>query len=560
MARDNLSEGWDAWIRHLSERTRPVHPDELLPGGELSLCWGFSPRYRSRLADIPLPSRSAEDAELWVLGWLGEVAGGTLGVEYALDALVLARRLPQLAKRLSADAWFALLAHLMDASGEAGSIDGEEQPLLAQLLAGELPLTLAYLFPELKPCRALAGEARRVLSGGTADLLDGDGLIHGRHFSLMRPLLACWTRCLALGGRMKRHGFTAAAQHQYKLMTRHAIRFARHDGSAMLGSPGWDGDSHVLRSALALTGSVKDRAIAALALPAAGQIGERRPNGALPEAAAHSEWASVALLRADWSKSAERLAVVYPGQSVQIELACGKEVLLNGPWDLEVTRDGERLAPESEWEQVCWVSDDDIDYLELEIELGGGVRVQRQMALAREDRFLFLADAVLGERRGKLEYRASLPLPPEVEFETAKESREGCLKSAKRRALVLPLALAEWRSLWAAGKLQATAAGVQLTHAAEAPCLYAPLLFDLDRRRFTRPFTWRRLTVAESLETVPDEVAVGYRVAVGGSQWLVYRSLAPKANRTLLGHNLSTEALIARFDSSGEVEPLIEVE
>jgi hypothetical protein len=76
----------------------------------------------------------------------------------------------------------------------------------------------------------------------------------------------------------------------------------------------------------------------------------------------------------------------------------------------------------------------------------------------------------------------------------------------------------------------------------------------------TRRLTWRKLTVAESLETQPDDVAVGYRVQIGKEQWLIYRSLVEPANRTLLGHNLSTEALVARFDRTGEVEPLVEVE
>jgi hypothetical protein len=66
--------------------------------------------------------------------------------------------------------------------------------------------------------------------------------------------------------------------------------------------------------------------------------------------------------------------------------------------------------------------------------------------------------------------------------------------------------------------------------------------------------------VAESLQIVPPHVAAGYRVMVGKHQWLIYRSLAPAANRTLLGHNLATEMLIARFDRNGEVEPLIEIE
>ena len=66
--------------------------------------------------------------------------------------------------------------------------------------------------------------------------------------------------------------------------------------------------------------------------------------------------------------------------------------------------------------------------------------------------------------------------------------------------------------------------------------------------------------MAESLATVPAERAVGYRVAIGKQQWLIYRSLAAKGNRTLLGHNLSTETLVARFAADGEVTPIIEIE
>ncbi|MHB8902693.1 MAG: hypothetical protein ACYC6Y_28370, partial [Thermoguttaceae bacterium] len=89
---------------------------------------------------------------------------------------------------------------------------------------------------------------------------------------------------------------------------------------------------------------------------------------------------------------------------------------------------------------------------------------------------------------------------------------------------------------------------------------FAPLFLDLNARRMRRPGTWRRLTVAQSLEIVPANVAAGYRVMVGGQQWLIYRSLAAAANRTLLGHNLATEMLVARFDKAGEVQPLIEIE
>ena len=102
--------------------------------------------------------------------------------------------------------------------------------------------------------------------------------------------------------------------------------------------------------------------------------------------------------------------------------------------------------------------------------------------------------------------------------------------------------------------------GLELKFSVKGNALFAPLFFDLDPRRFARRLTWRQLTVAESLEIQPADVAVGYRVQLGKEQWLIYRSLAQTANRTLLGHNLSTEMLVARFDPTGEVEALVEIE
>ena len=131
---------------------------------------------------------------------------------------------------------------------------------------------------------------------------------------------------------------------------------------------------------------------------------------------------------------------------------------------------------------------------------------------------------------------------------------------SKRRALVLPLALPEWRSQRGAGELLQTRRGLELRQSTELGSLHAPLFLDLDRRRRRQRLTWRQLTVAESLAIQPADVAVGYRVEVGKQQWLIYRSLAEKANRTLLGHNLSTEMLVARFHHCGEVKPLVEIE
>jgi hypothetical protein len=228
-----------------------------------------------------------------------------------------------------------------------------------------------------------------------------------------------------------------------------------------------------------------------------------------------------------------------------------------------VRLDGERLSPakDASWEEVCWHSDDDADYLELEIELTRGVRVQRQMLLARDDRFLLLADAVLGVESGALDYTSTLPLVEGVVFDPASETREGYLVGRKPRALVFPLSLPEWREQTWRGGLTSTAGSLefQCGHPVSRR-IYAPLFFDLDPRRQVQPATWRRLTVAENRTIVPHEEAVGYRVQSGSQQWLIYRSLDERGNRTLLGQNLVSEMLVARFETSGEIESLLEIE
>ena len=142
----------------------------------------------------------------------------------------------------------------------------------------------------------------------------------------------------------------------------------------------------------------------------------------------------------------------------------------------------------------------------------------------------------------------------------AEASREGFIEGRGRKALVLPLALPEWRVDTRPGALTAVEDRLELSQSAHGSALFAPLFIDLDRRRIARPYTWRQLTVGENLAIQPADVAVGYRVQAGRQQWLVYRSLAPAGNRSLLGHNLVSGMLLARFDRQGEVQALVEIE
>ncbi len=294
-----------------------------------------------------------------------------------------------------------------------------------------------------------------------------------------------------------------------------------------------------------------------------------------PRGSHHCEERSLALLQRIKTSDDDRLLVDFSSQACQIELAASGRVAALGGWRLDVSHQGRPLRPISGWTTICWHSDADVDYLELQIELDEGVIVQRHFVLARDDRLLLLADAVLGSRAGGLEYRGAVPLSEGVAYRPAAETREGLIEAgigepgagSKKRGSrsiavvkVLPLALPEWREDDCGGELFAMDGGLELRQTTEEHRLFAPLLLDLDRRRFRRRLTWRTLTVAESLVAVSADRAVGYRAAIGKQQWIIYRSLAASGNRTLLGHNLSTETLVARFAPDGEVTPIIEIE
>ncbi len=558
--RDGDREGcWARWRDHLTNRAAPPPPCELWSRDENALLWAAEEApitTDARTLLQSLRSRCCDRSQAWIQS----TSAGPLDASHALESLAWAHALPTAAATLESDAWWNLLDHLLELAHEANERPLDGQPLIQQLLGGELALTLAYLFPEITPCRKAAKTARQILSGGMIELIDGEGLPSSQILDIFRPLLACWTRCRLLGELMEKGCSNSKAGLQYEWAIRAALRLSRSNGSQVFSTVNGKGtDSDWIAAALASGGDEDDQAIASLALP-----GRKPAQGTaadlLPSPADHSAWASLAIMQPGWGRQEPKLAISYGGRDFRIELSQQKELLLNGTWTPELRLGGKKLQVESDWNELCWVSDDDVDYLELELQLSRGVRLQRHITMAREDRFLFLADAVFDCPDGTIDYCGRFSLADHVGLAPAEETNEAFLMGQKASALVLPLALPEWRVENSPGKLAATSDAVELQVSGEGGALFAPLFFDLKSRRMTRPATWRRLTVAQNLEIVPPHIAAGYRVMVGKHQWLIYRSLTPSINRTLLGHNLATEMLIARFDRKGEVEPLIEIE
>ena len=565
---DLVPAAWEQWIAHLEARRRPGSLKQLLGAQRCQpLLWSWphelldSPSHRLAFALEKLRPNSrrvnrrlVNDLE----AWLEETRSRSADKALALESLAWVHALPALSQILPAGRWMQLLEHLVDLSRDAGGADLSD-PVTQQLLAGELPFTLAYLFPELPACEELAERGARTLSAGLMDLLDGEGTLHSRYLSDARALLACWTRCQYLGQAAEQPAFHLEAQEQFEWFVTQCLRTSRSDGAALFSNPAVGKWSPVLfEAALSAVGDAQDRAMANCLLP--GQRPSQPARLAKLEVSLQSEWSQLAVLRGKWKRTAEQFAVAYHDQQFRVELNCGHQRLFDGTCRTELQVNGQMLTQESEWEDVCWQANERVVYLELEARFVGGWTIQRQVLLARDDRFLLLSDAVLGNACSAVSHRQVWPLAAGVTWQPALETREGFLTSGHHVAAALPLHFPEWRSQRIDGTLAASSAGLELHTCSQAQRLYVPLFVDLDPRRSLRALTWRRLTVGERLETVGNDIAAGYRVQIGKQQWLIYRSLAPRSGRTVLGQNFNSEFVCGRFSKSGETDELLEIE
>ena len=418
--------------------------------------------------------------------WMAATPRPVRDAAVAREAIAWAASLPGLKVTLAPEEWSVLANFLTSLAVEVEPQAIHAQSLVHQLLAVELAWTLAARLPDGKTCRRLAKSGRVAIALGLGEILDSQGMPPAPQFRFLGSLLGCWTRCRAMSATLP-GAWGPRAEQRYRRLLRNAVRCTRPDGRPLFeallerqedDSGGLEGWGRELFASALEGGDDIDRRLAAMALPdlATGTAPSAKKSPQLPPASIYCEAGAVAVMRRNWSHNDERIAVLFAGRSCEIELIASGQIVASGPWQFEITRQGQPLAPVSNWESNCWYSDEEVDYLELEIELAGGVKLERQIVLAREDRFLLLADAVLGSLPGELEYRGVLPLAPQVHFQPAAEGREGLLvrgnaaskpkRSADRPlAQVLPLALPEWRANPSTGELQAVIRELEIRHA-----------------------------------------------------------------------------------------------
>ncbi len=292
----------------------------------------------------------------------------------------------------------------------------------------------------------------------------------------------------------------------------------------------------------------------------------RGQNGRIPKDAAlpvfQSDESRLACLRDGWSPTASSIVVAHHGRYPTLEMAIGGATLFAGEWEIDVRLDGRPVEP-ADWVCVCWQSDDDGDYFELQSR-PEGVRLERQIFLSRTDDFALLADVVLADpetvgRDAKLESSSRWCLAPDAALIAQTRTRESRLVFGGRTARAFPLALNCSRVEGVSGHLIGVDGRVELAQTGIGG-LYAPVVIDWNPRRRRSPASWRRLTVAFAGRAVPSGEAAGYLLEVGPLKWMYYRSLLPALEpRSVLGQHTMYESLVGRF-VRGDLEPLVQVE
>jgi hypothetical protein len=478
---------------------------------------------------------------------------------------------------LAAKLWrTALTAALQQTNAEKGTIAAPES---SRFIDAEVRWQAGLLFAPVSGAGSVAASARNELGAMLLDSTDSAGVPSAEIVDDLPNWLATLVRGREWGRRFACPLFDSPQEKRFQALVGAVSRLCRGDGRPAFSNGRANGVCNVWSAAAASVPA--RRGASSLALQYLLSLGAERPRRPTPGRSKNgrpspklngivrrrqlnpvfqSDSSRLACLRSDWTPDANSLSVLHHRRFPKLELAARGKVLLSGDWEIEIRAGGENLAVAGPWSCSCWYTDEEGDYLELQARLSPEIRVERQLLLARKDDLLFLADAVIGCGDARIDYTSRLPLVPGVEALPDSPTRECRLAGTAAHARLFPLGLPCERVLGSAGQFAGSQHGLELRQSGIGG-LYAPIVIDWNPARRRSPALWRPLTVGQNGAVVPAGCAAGFRLQVGTTQWLVYRSLSTILEpRTVLGQHTMYETMIGRFARSGEVEPIVLVE
>ena len=549
---------------------------KLLKGGSNSpLLWLLNSQTRDEIAEVHIAkwyqhSRDAQrrsgvsltTSSQWIeeiIGALPAANDSRPGAGGALTTLAAAQALRELLA-ISGEADCCPVLERLISQTEQLKLhvaDTAIHPWLEQMLAVELPLTLAYQLPALVVQADLAQPAADWMAGAVGVGLDDDGWPRAELVPLFGPLMASWVRSLKMIAALELD-FSAEVSVQIEWGVRQLLRLVRSSGSLMMSGPAaLPITDECLATMLKISGEADDRLFAKGIRTESGINVEKL--GKLASSSSVSEWGESGVLRSQWRCRSPYLAFEYSQRSFSLELGANKSLIV-GPAFPQIKFNGQSTTPIEGFEIVCDEHDQDVDYIELQMPMTHSITLTRQLILSRSEEFLLVTDCIVPLLSGQIEYQCDWPLADGLNCLPESETREMYLQDPKIQALVLPLSLPEWKVGRSSGRLECVENRLRLTDSVNGAGLYVPLVFDLNAKRAKKKRTWRHLTVAEDRRPVSREIAAAFRFQLDKQQWYFYRAVSQPGNRSFLGENFNGEFVIGRFDRRGTVTEMLRIQ
>ncbi|MFN0196709.1 MAG: hypothetical protein ACKVT0_08175 [Planctomycetaceae bacterium] len=461
------------------------------------------------------------------------------------------------------------------------------------VIIGEIPWRAGLIFSQVKGARAYRTFGEQSLEQFLLKQVDEQGLPPAEWLPQLADAIAAFFRVWTLAAQADKSCWNAAAEVRCGKLLLRSVALCLTDGTNLFHEAESQRLSELYRQmcgslapsqrpsswqqafklanefGLKLDGSERNKRVSkAKLLENSATSDFEKPE--MERLSANCEEGRWAAMRSNWKPKSAMAAVVYQQPWPMLAFHAMRQTWFDGAWEWDLTVDGQAFSIPEEWNSVCWTSDEDGDYLELQKSLTDDIHFERQIMLARRDNWLFVADSFSGlsgygsNPIPRLEYAMRLHLGAGVQVEPAKSTRDVTLIGQRESASITayPLALPQDREQRSTGDLTVEDPKLVLRQTGIGDGLYAPLMFDLSPATAkTIRKVWRTLTVSENMGPIKPDVASGHRLQLGDRQWMIYHSLKNSGYpRSVLGHHTQYETLIGRFGQNGNVTPLLMIE
>lgn len=505
--------------------------------------------------------------------WLSNLEPNELGSPFELLGLLelLSRRVSESDNATTWLLWRTTLSQTIRFASELHEPEGHSISTDQRLLVtGDLPWQIGMLFADVTGAAELASIGKKVLRNQLEEHTDTDGTPNAKIVDRLPLWLAPIVRSAEFAALYDEPLWDAGSAERFHDLVSVVAPMCDRGGRIALTNGASNGMASMLETAARVAGLGKKsrphellRRMSADGSKANAGVRAKPPTpkskGNFP--VTQSDWAQLACLRSDWSIDANSVVVAHHGSRPLIELVAAGRLVLRGIWDIEVSIAGQPVTLDGAWECVCWNSDSDADYLELQMTVDDEVRIDRQVLLSRRDDFAILADAISNAGDKRIDYRSAMPLVTEFDVGVLSETRECQLAVDNRVVRLFPLALPQDCVQSTSGAFRRIGDQLVLDQVSRGEGLFAPVVIDWHPLRRRADSDWRSLTVSEDRTILSPGIAAGHRLRVGKHHLLVYRSLRkPEMPRAVLGHHTSHETVIGRFSADGSVKPILLVE